>query len=122
MQGLVVARRSRPAVKMSPICYAKMLKELQRQPSSRPALAEATGLSVMTVGSYLQALHKEEVIHIFAWDKDAMGRDAIPLWVLGMGIDAKRHTQTKAQKAAAYRKRKREKQEPARPVPLPEID
>lgn len=109
MHQRTVARRSRPAVKMSPICYAKMLKELQRRPSSRPALAEATGLSVMTVGSYLQALHAEEVIHIHGWEKDSMGRDAIPLWVLGMGIDAKRHTQTKAEKAAAYRRRKREK-------------
>lgn len=104
-------RRSRPAVKMSPICYARMLKELYRQPSTRPHLAEVTGLSVMTVGHYLRAMHKEEVIHIVGWIKDSMGRDATPKYVLGMGIDVPRSAQTKAQKAAAYRKRKRGKQD-----------
>lgn len=61
-------------------------------------LAEDTGLHYLTVAQYCAALHREGVIHICMWEKDSRGRDAIKVYRLGEGRDAKRAKKSGAER------------------------
>lgn len=95
----------RRVIKMSAISYAKMMSLID---GTRTCLeiAEETGLHVLTVYQYTRELHREGVIHIALWEKDTRGRDAIKVYKLGEGKDAKRHTMTQRERAARYREKK----------------
>jgi len=99
-----VARRVK---KMTPFCYAKMIRAMQENDYSEGEIAEMTGLHPNTAGEYLRCLHREGAIHVCDWNKDRLGRDMIPVFRMGHGRDKKRQKITGAQKAARYRAKKK---------------
>lgn len=95
----------RRIIKMGAISYAKMLALIDGTRTCKE-VAEETGLHYLTVCQYTRELHREGVIHITTWEKDSRGRDAIRIYKLGAGKDAKRHTMTQRERAARYRTKK----------------
>jgi hypothetical protein len=55
------------------------------------------------VCQYTRELHQQGAAHIVMWEKDARGRDAMPIFQIGVGRDKPRHRETPAQRAAKYR-------------------
>lgn len=98
----------RPAVKMSAVLQARMIRMLCDGPCTIREIAEDTGLHYMTVQVYLRELHRVGAVHIASWDKDSRGRDTIKVYGLGVGKDAKRQRMTDAQRQAASRARRAE--------------
>lgn len=90
-------------IKVGAMTYAKLIKELVDGPWSFLDMATNTGLHYHTVREYVNALHKEGVIHIAGWEKDRWGRDCKPLWVFGVGRDKTRAKLTQAQRQARHR-------------------
>ena len=53
-------------------------------------MAEHVGLHYLTVARYMRELHKQKVIHICEWRRDARGCAAERVWAFGEQKDAKR--------------------------------
>ena len=71
------------------------------------SIAEETGLHKATVGNYIRELHKVGMCHISGWEKDRLGRDCIPIFTWGFGVDKKRHKYSSAQRQARCRAKKK---------------
>lgn len=91
---------------MGAISYAKMLALLMEGTRTCAEVAEEVGLHYLTVCQYTRELHREGVLHVATWEKDTRGRDAMKIYKLGEGKDAKRQKMTQAQRAARYRSKK----------------
>ena len=99
-----------PQIKVNAMSYAKLVRALYAtsfapRGITKNELAELTGLHIWTARGYVDALHKEEVIHIIGWEKDSLGRDATAIYVWGMGVDVPRAAKSGAQKARERRAR-----------------
>lgn len=94
-------------IKVGAMTYAKLIRELTEGPWSFMDMATNTGLHYHTVREYVNALHREGMVHIAGWEKDNWGRDCKPLWVFGEGRDKKRTKLTAAQRQARHRSKKR---------------
>ena len=70
-------------------------------------ICDETGLHVVTVQSYLRALHKEGATHIIGWLKNKRGADSTSIFKLGAGEDKPRSKLTRAEIAKRYRFKKR---------------
>lgn len=71
-------------------------------------LAEETGLHYVTVLEYTRELHRAGAAFIHHYEKDSRDRDAIKVYKLGIGKDAKRGKLTAAERQARVRKRKQQ--------------
>jgi predicted ArsR family transcriptional regulator len=91
-------------VKINSLLYARMIKMLMDESGqSVHDIVDELGLHYVTVQRYLRDLHQEEAVHIKAWQKDARGRDAIKVYALGPGRDARRKKLTTAERQARSR-------------------
>lgn len=70
--------------------YAILLEELVDGTATRREMAERTGLSAQTILSLVTALHKRGLIHVAAWERDAVGRHSIPAFQFGRKRDVAR--------------------------------
>lgn len=95
------------AIKVNAMSYAKLLRELHDGPFSFAELAQNTGLHYHTVRDYVNALHRERLVHIALWEKDKLGRDCKPLWSYGQARDKKRERMTAAERQERHRAKKR---------------
>lgn len=87
----------------------KLLRLLVDGEHTFEELAESTGLHYRTVCEWVNALHREGVVHIAGYEKDSYNRDNAPLWLFGVDKrDAKRSKLTAAQRQARCRARKRQ--------------
>ena len=93
-------------IKINELLYARMIKMLM-DGCTAYNICDETGLHVVTVQSYLRALHKEGVIHITGWVKNSRGVDATHIYKLGIGEDKPRSKMTRAEIAKRYRFRQR---------------
>jgi predicted ArsR family transcriptional regulator len=93
-------------VKVNAMSYARLIKMLMEGTRTAGELAEETGLHKHTVYEYTRELHKVKAVHIADWEKDILGRECMPIFMIGNKPDAKRATMTKAQIAKNYRARK----------------
>ena len=93
-------------VKVNATSYAHLIKMLMEGTRTAEELAEETGLHIHTVYQYTRELHKVKAVHIADWEKDTLGRDSMPIFMIGNKPDAKRATMSKAQIAKNYRARK----------------
>lgn len=94
--------------KVSQDSYCRLFQHLTHVgPASARSLAGISDLHIVTVYDLLRALHSYKVVHIAAWEKDSRGRDAIAVFALGPGDDAKRQTKSRTQIARDYRARKK---------------
>lgn len=66
-------------------------------------LAERTGLHYVTVQGYCRELHRAGACFIDHWNPDSRDRDAIKVYKIGRGTDAKRRKLTSAQRQARTR-------------------
>ena len=93
-------------VKVNAMSYAHLIKMLMEGTRTANELARDTGLHKQTVYQYTRELHKVKAVYIADWEKDTLGRDAMPIFMIGNKPDAKRAAMTKAQIAKNYRARK----------------
>ena len=101
---------TKKGVNVGAMTYAKLIRLLEEGRLSTEELAEQLGLHYLTVIEYLNALYKENVIHIHAWRKDNANRSSIRIYILGGGLDAKKPVKSRIQIANDYRERKRLRQ------------
>jgi hypothetical protein len=100
-------RNTRKMVKMGAVSYAYMIKMLMEGTRTCAELAEETGLHVATIYDYTRELHKKKAIHIVSWEKDILGRDCMPVFMIGKAKDAERHRLTPAERQQNLRARRR---------------
>jgi predicted ArsR family transcriptional regulator len=101
-------------IKVNALHYAKLIAELLDGPWSYQEMAEHTGLHYHTVRDYVNALRKEQLVHIAYWGDDNIGRCSVPHFLFGKKTDVKRTKLSAAQRSKNYRDRKK-----AQALPLP---
>lgn len=94
-------------VKINSFTQARLIKLLFPGIYSCEELAAETGLSLGSVRQYVRELHKVGAVYIDHWEKDALDRDAIRIFKLGEGKDAKRKSLTPYETQIRYRQRKK---------------
>lgn len=93
--------------KINAFTQAQLIKLLLDGELNCQELAEETGLHYVTVLEYTRELHRAKAIYIHHYEKDSRDRDAIKVYKLGVGKDAKRSKLTAAQRQERVRNRKR---------------
>lgn len=96
-------------IKINALAVAKVMKSLLDGPCSINELRDVSGLGLNTISRYLNAMVKEKCVHVSAWEKDSMGRDALRVFSLGYGVTAKKTRKSKVQLAAERIARRRVK-------------
>lgn len=86
---------------------AIVLKTLMEGPASVSELVDAAGLRRPTVYNFMRVLKAHKLVHIAAWERDRRGCDHMPVFAFGEGRDKQRRKTTGAERAIAYRERKR---------------
>lgn len=99
--------RNKKIVKINAISQALLIKAMLDGMLNCQELAEETGLHYVTVLQYTRELHAAGAAHIAYWEKDLLGRDAIKVYKIGVGKDAKRERMSRAERAARYRLKKK---------------
>lgn len=100
------AKYRRKQIKMGAVLYGRMVEMMLHGTFSCREISEETGLHYVTVLEYTREMYRAGACYIAHWDKDNRGRDMIKIYKIGKGKDAKRHTVSKAERAAKYRERK----------------
>lgn len=96
-------------VRISHLTTAQVIKTLLEGPSTAHELVTASGLHLVTVYEFMRVLRRLKIVHISGWDRDKIGRDAIAVFALGDGREAKRRILSRAEIARRYRERKQRK-------------
>ena len=92
---------------------AAMIRELMAFPVSIRELEAKTGIAYETLRPMMNALEKEQVVHIAMWKIDSMNRASIACYSLGFGVDApKRQPKTGAQRSMKYKNKIRDREDP----------
>lgn len=92
---------------------AMIIRELLSFPKSLRELEAKTGIAYETLRPMMNALKKEQVVHIAMWKIDSMNRASIACYSLGFGVDApKRQPKTGAQRSMKYKNKIRDKSDP----------
>lgn len=99
--------RGRTLVKVNALTQAKLIRMLLDGKRSCRELADESGLHYVTVLAYTKYLHREGATHIAEYREDSQGRDAIKIYKIGVGKDAKRYKLTGAQRAARSRENRK---------------
>jgi predicted ArsR family transcriptional regulator len=101
------SNKGRRVVKINALTQARLIEAMLDGTMSIDELAEHTGLHAITVQRYTRELHRIGAVHITQWEKDSRGRDAIRIFKIGRGRDAKREKLTSAQRQARSREKRR---------------
>ncbi len=97
--------------------YARVFRDLVDGPMTAHDAVEVSGMHTVTAQEFMRTLKRYKVVHIAAWEKDRLGRDATPVYALGAGRDKKRAKLTAAERQARHRARKKEHEtQPVREV------
>lgn len=92
---------------------AAIIRELMAFPVSIRELEAKTGIAYETLRPMMNALKKEQVVHIAMWKIDSMNRASIACYSLGFGVDApKRQPKTGAQRSMKYKNKIRDREDP----------
>lgn len=97
----------RKIVKVGALSYAQLIKYMIEGIYTCRELAELTGLHYVTVLQYTRELWAAKACHIASWDQDSFGRDALKVYKIGPGRDAKRRKLTGAERQARVRAKQR---------------
>lgn len=97
--------------KVNAMSQAHLIKMLLDGDRNCRELAEESGLHYVTVLEYCRELHKVGAAHIARWDKDAKDRDAIKIYKIGAGKDARKSKLTGSQKQKRVRERNKSKEQ-----------
>jgi len=100
------SHRGKKLIKINAISQAQLIKLLLDGVYTCHELAEQSGLHYVTVLQYTRELHSAGAVHICAWEKDGRGRDAIKIYKIGEGTDARRKKMTAAERKVKSRTKK----------------
>jgi DNA-binding IclR family transcriptional regulator len=92
--------------KLNALMFAMLLEELLSGPCTAQALAEHTGMALITTQRTLRTMYRRGALHIGGWERDAAGRYTVRVFALGHGRDAKKPIKTRLQMNREYRARK----------------
>lgn len=95
-------------MKVNQDMYARIFRDLLDGPMSAHDAVEVTGMHILTAQELMRTLKKHKVVHVCAWEKDKLGRDATPVYGLGEGRDKKRARMTASERTARYREKKKQ--------------
>ena len=98
--------KGKKIIKINAISQAQLIKAMLDGVYTCTELAEVTGLHYVTVLQYTRELHAAGAAHICMWEKDIHGRDAIKVYKIGEGKDAKRQKLSAAQRQARSRSKR----------------
>lgn len=88
--------------------YAAAFDGLMSGASTVFDLAQESGLALNTTRKLLQAMRHRKMVHVAAWEKDALGRYTVAAYALGQRYDTRRPPPlTQAQRSARRDERKR---------------
>ena len=76
-------------IKVNAMSFALLIKALRIGNVSLTDLVEKTGLHYLTVAHYIRTIRNAGEVHVSSRRIDALGRNAVKLYTLGPGIDAK---------------------------------
>lgn len=99
--------KKRRIIKVNALSFAQLVKYMNEGTYTCMELAELTGLHYVTVLQYTREMYRAKAAHIAMWEKDSWGRDALKVYKIGRGRDAKREVMTRAEIAARYRAKKK---------------
>jgi hypothetical protein len=97
------SNKGRRIFKVNAFTQAKLIKLLLDGAYTCEELAQESGLHYVTVLEYARELHRAGAAHICMYEKDSRGRDALKVYKLGPGRDAKRTKLTPAERQARRR-------------------
>jgi hypothetical protein len=98
----------RSPIKTNALSYSKLIAALVNDsPLTVTELQIPTGLHYGTIREQLRALHKERLIFIAGYKKDARDRDNEHLWSWGNQKDVKKFKLSPSQRQARAREKKR---------------
>lgn len=89
------------------ISVGHLIRAMLDGPATAQELADASGLKRQTIYEFMRSMRKVGAAHICGWEPDCLGRVSLPVFKLGPGRDTKRQKKTPAERAGAYRERKR---------------
>ena len=69
---------------------ARLMKALMDNDMTYQELADHVGLHYLTVARFMRELHKQKVIHVAEWRRDARGCASAKVWAFGEAKDAKK--------------------------------
>lgn len=101
------SNKGRRIAKINAFTQARLIRLMLDGMMTCDELAAATGLHPVTVQHYTRELHREGACYIDHWEKDTLGRDAIKVYKIGQGKDAKRARLTAVQRSERYRSKMR---------------
>lgn len=90
-------------IKVNALTQAQLIKLLLEGTYTCRELAEMTGLHYVTVLHYTRELYKAGAAHICMWEKDSRDRDALKIYKLGEGRDARRRKLTRNERQQRHR-------------------
>lgn len=99
--------KGKKVIKINAISQAQLIKAMLDGVYTCAELAEQTGLHYVTVLQYTRELHSAGAAHICMWEKDCFGRDAIKVYKIGIGKDAKRQRMNGAERQARSRNKRK---------------
>lgn len=99
--------KGRRIVKVNALTQAKLIEAMLDGVYTCEELANVTGLHYATVLHYTRELHRAKAAHILQWEKDSRGRDAIKIYKIGRGKDAKREKLTDNERKARWRQKQK---------------
>ena len=102
----MTTKRLEKKVRVSHLTLSLAIKLLLDGPATAAEIEEVSGLHKVTVYELMRSLRKADAAHISAWDSDSLGRDAVAVFSLGPGVDARRRALSRAAISARYRERK----------------
>lgn len=98
-----VIRPKKRQIKVGALTYAQLILHMLEGNYTCQELAELSGLHYVTVLQYTRELHRAGAAHISSWEKDDHGRDALKVYKIGAGKDAKRQKMSQAERQARSR-------------------
>ena len=69
---------------------ARLMKALMDNDMTYQEMADHVGLHYLTVARFMRELHKQKVIHVAEWRRDARGCASEKVWGFGEERDAKK--------------------------------
>lgn len=93
-------------IKVNALAYAHMIRLLLDGLYTLQEIAEQTGLHYVTVCQYTRELHRVGAAHICSWQTDRRDRDALKIYKIGLGSDAKRRKLSAKERQRRHREGK----------------
>jgi DNA-binding IclR family transcriptional regulator len=97
--------KGKKQIKLNALMLAMLLEELVAGPCTAQALAEHTGLGLITIQRFFRALKARDLIHIAGWEKDVNGRYVIRVFGFGSGTDVRCPKKRRTVTQREYRQR-----------------